>query len=151
MPPALLSLAPPSRYTLRPQLLHNVVRDSLQPRLRGKHPRRLAQIYLPCNTETCNHLNRQIDNLPFEKGLQTSNEILEGRDDEGCWYRVFFGEGNPCNGAKSNTTFEYLSLRAVFSCFKFESMGDREEGYPFLDGHYETIIPTGKKIVRNEI
>ena len=64
-------------------------------------------------------------------------------------YRVFFGEGNPCNGAKSSTDFEYLSLSAVFSCFKFKSMGDGEEGYPLLDGHYETIYPTGKKIVRN--
>jgi hypothetical protein len=119
----------------RPQLLHDVVRDSLQPFLGGRRPRRLTQISLPRNTETCNHLTRQDHNLPFDKGFRASNEVLEGWDDKRCWYRVFFGEGNPRDGVKRNTALEYLSPRAVFSFCKSESMGDAEQGYPFPDGH----------------
>jgi len=134
MPPA-----SPSRrnqyFLARPQLLHDVVRDSLQPFLGGKHLRRLAQIFLPSNAQACNHLTRQIRNLPFEKGLRASNEILKGWDDEGRWYRVFFGEGNPRDEVKRDTALEYLSPCAVLSFCKSESMGDGEESYPFPDGH----------------
>jgi hypothetical protein len=144
MPP--VSPSRRNQYFLgRPQLLHDVVRDSLQPWLGGKHPRRLAQISLPRNTQACNHLTRQIRNIPFEKGLWASNEILEGWDDEGRWYRVFFGEGNPRDEVKRNASLEYLSPRAVFSFCKSESMGDGEKGYPFPYGHCETLLPTGKK------
>ncbi len=59
---------------LVPRGLHDVVGDSLQRWLGGKHPRRLAHILLPGNTDVHNDLTGQTENLHLVKGLRASNK-----------------------------------------------------------------------------